>query len=201
MIKSILHLSDTHGYHHQLHDWPEADVVVHAGDVSFAGTEHEVMAFMEWFFALPYKYKIFIAGNHDACLFGANIEGLPDNCFYLCNSSVIIEGLKFYGLPMFMENVLSGDYAKHIADIATDTDVLITHQPPYGILDWSDNTHYGDSNLLHIVWKIKPKYHLFGHIHDAQGIEHMQSTTFVNGALVDGQYRVSNHPWVLNMQG
>lgn len=89
----ILHLSDTHSKHRSLQNLPSADIVIHSGDVSFAGSEDEIMDFMKWFGALPYKYKIFIAGNHDDCLFGANIDGLPENCFYLCNSEITIEGL------------------------------------------------------------------------------------------------------------
>ena len=60
MVKSILHLSDTHGYHNQLNDLPNTDLIIHSGDISFAGTENEIMDFMEWFFNLPHKYKIFI---------------------------------------------------------------------------------------------------------------------------------------------
>ena len=168
----ILHLSDTHGKHHELsNNLPPADVIIHSGDLSFAGSENEVMDFIEWFGALPYKYKIFIAGNHDDCLFGANIEGLPENCFYLCNSSITIEGVKFYGVPMFMEDDISGDYDTNIQKIPSDTNVLITHQPPYSILDFSANLQYGNSHLLQMILKTQPKYHLFGHIHDAYGIE------------------------------
>ena len=70
----ILHISDTHGKHHQLKDLPEADVIVHTGDITEEGTEEEVKDFIEWFCSLPYKHKIFIAGNHDDCLYGANID-------------------------------------------------------------------------------------------------------------------------------
>jgi len=75
----ILHLSDSHGKHHELCNLPTAGISIHSGDISFAGSENEVMDFIEWFGALPYKYKIFIAGNHDDCLFGANTDGLPEN--------------------------------------------------------------------------------------------------------------------------
>ena len=83
----ILHISDTHGKHQLLKDLPEADVIVHTGDITEDGTEEEVKDFIEWFGLLPYKHKIFIAGNHDNCLYGANIEGLPDNVHYLCNDT------------------------------------------------------------------------------------------------------------------
>lgn len=195
----ILHLSDTHGKHHELHNLPPADVIIHSGDISFAGSENEVMDFIEWFGALPYKYKIFIAGNHDDCLFGANIEGLPENCFYLCNSSITIEGVKFYGVPMFMEDDISGDYDNNIQKIPSDTNVLITHQPPYSILDFSANLQYGNSHLLQMVLKIQPKYHLFGHIHDAYGIEKTEHTTFVNASILSENYELKNEPILLKI--
>lgn len=101
----ILHLSDTHGAYQRLRNIPEADIVVHSGDFTMTGLESEAIDFLNWFCELPHKHKIFICGNHDACLYGANIEGL-------------------------------------------DTEVLITHSPAYGILDFDDNVNYGSSELL-----------------------------------------------------
>ncbi len=195
----ILHLSDTHSKHRLLQNLQSADVIIHSGDVSFAGSEDEIMDFVEWFIALPHKYKIFIAGNHDDCLFGTNVDGLPENCFYLCNSEVKIEGVKFYGVPMFMEDAMSGDYDKNIQKIPNDTDVLITHQPPYCVLDSSANITYGDRNLLQTVLKIQPKYHLFGHIHDAYGSEKNDNTLFINAAVLNEHYEISNKPILLDI--
>jgi predicted phosphohydrolase len=195
----ILHLSDTHSKHHELRNLPPADIIIHSGDISFAGSENEVMDFFGWFGGLPYKYKIFIAGNHDDCLFGTKIDGLPQNCYYLRNSSVIIQGFKFYGTPMFMEDAMSGDYDRNIQKIPSDTDILITHQPPNGILDSSANIHYGDLKLLEIVLKIKPKYHLFGHIHGAYGVEKSEDTTFVNAAILSENYELMYEPILLKI--
>jgi hypothetical protein len=58
---------------------------------------------------LPYKHKIFIAGNHDDCLWDGNIEGLPDNCHFLRYSSITINGIKFHGIPMFMHDCITGN--------------------------------------------------------------------------------------------
>ena len=66
------------------------------------GSEQEALDFMNWFCDLPYPQKIFICGNHDECLYDATIDGLDGNVQYLCNSGIEIEGLKFYGVPMFM---------------------------------------------------------------------------------------------------
>ncbi len=179
---------------HSLQYLSPADVIIHSGDITFSGSGNEVMDFMEWFFALPYAYKIFIAGNHDDCLFGANIEGLPENCFYLCNTGITINGISFYGVPMFMEDLLSENYEKQIKEIPADTHVLITHQPPYCILDSSAKINYGDRSLLQNRAKVRPICHLFGHVHDAYGIEQIDNTLFVNAAILNERYEISNTP-------
>ena len=99
----ILHMSDTYGVHRRLRDLPEADILVQSGDFTMSGSEAETLGFLEWVCDLPYRHKVLAAGNHDACLYGAHLDGLDDNVHYLCGSGVEIEGLKFWGVPMFME--------------------------------------------------------------------------------------------------
>ena len=164
----LIHLSDTHGLHEQLPDLPEADIVAHTGDITENGTIEEAEGFMEWFCSLPYRHKIFIAGNHDMCLYGANIEGLPDNVHYLCNEAITIDGIKFYGVPMFLQDDLEGNFPDLYSCIPDDTDVLLTHQAPLGILDEQDGINFGDYYLYKRVIDVKPKYHLFGHIHHTE---------------------------------
>lgn len=183
MIKSILHISDTHGLHRQLIALPEADVLVHSGDFTMTGTAPEAIDFVKWLCGQPHRHKIFIAGNHDTCLFGASIDGLPANCHYLCNSGVIIEGIKFYGVPMF-----AASYDK----IPANTDIIITHEPPHGILDFADGIHYGSTALLERVRRVNPRYHLFGHIHAQRGAVVSGSTTFVNGAAMAESNTLNN---------
>jgi Icc-related predicted phosphoesterase len=196
----ILHFSDTHGKHHLLKKLPTADVLVYSGDASFSGSENEVLDFLNWFCDLDYRHKIFVAGNHDDCLYGEQIEGLPDNCHYLCHSGIEIEGVKFWGVPLFMsESMKEGRISQLMARIPEDTNVLISHNPPYGILDVDDNIHYGCRNLLQAVERIKPLYHLFGHIHAAYGIKKFQKTTFVNSALMKEIYEFVNKPVLLKI--
>ena len=164
----ILHISDTHGKHQILKDLPNADVIVHTGDITEDGTEEEVKDFIEWFSGLSYAHKIFIAGNHDNCLYGANIEGLPDNVHYLCNDGITIDGIKFYGVPMFLHDDLDGNLPELFGRIPDDTDVLLTHQPPLGVLDEQDGINYGDYTLYKRVMDVRPKYHLFGHLHHTE---------------------------------
>ena len=160
-MMTILHISDTHSQHRRLTQLPDADILIHSGDFTMNGSEQEALDFLNWFCDLPYPHKIFICGNHDACLYGAKIDGLDKNVHYLCNSSVIIDGVKFYGVPMFMEDCISDRQAHNYAAIPADTDVLITHCPPYGILDFDDGINYGSTELLARVEEIKPRLHLF----------------------------------------
>lgn len=180
----IVHLSDTHGCHHRLRKLPEADVIVHSGDFTMNGSEAEAIDFLNWFCDLPYTYKIFICGNHDDCLYGANIDGLDSNVHYLCNSGVEIDGVKFYGVPMFMGDCISDRQSQNYCNIPSDTDVLITHSPAYGILDFDDNINYGDEELLEKVSSLNLKAHLFGHIHAMHGVKTIENTIFSNGAIM-----------------
>lgn len=197
----ILHLSDTHGLHRQLKDLPDADVLIHSGDLSFDGAECEVSDFIEWFGALEYSHKIFIAGNHDFCLkskMTVSVQGrLPVNCHYLNNSGVSIEGIKFWGIPFFFRDSISDDFIENVIPIPADTDVVISHRPPFGILDTANDRSYGCIDLLQTISKIRPRYHLFGHIHDSYGILSLRHTTYVNASLVDEEYRICNKPFVV----
>lgn len=195
----ILHLSDTHNLHRHLKNLPEADVIVHSGDFTMTGAMDEIIDFLNWFCDLPCAHKIFIAGNHDMSLYNATISGLDDNCHYLCNSGVEIDGIRFYGIPLFMEDAMNDRVVKNIKSVPEDTDVLITHQPPYGILDWSDNYHYGSKTLLQRVEEINPQLHLFGHIHNAHGILRRQRTTFSNAALLGDDYELDASPIILDI--
>jgi len=193
----ILHISDTHNCHRRLIDLPKADVVVHSGDFTMSGSEQEAIDFLNWFCDLPYNHKIFICGNHDTCLYGATIDGLDNNVHYLCNSGIIIDGIKFYGVPMFIGDCATDRQSRNIYNIPTDTDVLITHSPAYAILDFDDNINYGDEQLLEKVMAVHPRLHLFGHIHAQHGITTNLGITFSNGAIMSADYTNLNAPNIL----
>lgn len=192
----ILHISDTHSKHQFLTSLPEADVIVHTGDITFEGSFDKVFEFVKWFDSLHYKYKVFIAGNHDFDLYNNDIGTLPKNMYYLRNSGVVIEGLNFYGIPMFFEDEMDGTCDININNIPTDVDVLVSHQPPWGIYDGfkyhEQIRHIGSSHLLEKVLLIKPKVHLFGHNHNANGVVTYNGTIFSNAAVLDDQYNYKN---------
>lgn len=191
----ILHISDTHGCHRSLTDLPEVDIIVHSGDFTMNGTEEEAIDFLNWFCDLPHLHKIFIGGNHDACFYEASIDGLDSNCHYLCNSSVVIEGIKFYGIPLFMPDCVNGRQKRYYSSIPIDTDVLITHAPPYGILDLEDGHHFGSEDLLLSVLELSPKLQLFGHIHDGTGWCRQHDTVFSNGSVWKDKYDMGTYTY------
>lgn len=200
----ILHLSDTHDQHKNLKSLPEADVIVHSGDFTFAGSEEEAYDFMNWFCNLPYKHKIFIAGNHDMCMYGADhIDGLSRNVHYLYNNSVVIDGIKFYGIPMFMEDCMDGNLDVFINNIPDDTDVLITHMPPKGTCDLANYgkgpEHRGNATLAELLKKLHPTCHLFGHEHDAYGKTIKENVIYSNACVVDSRYNLINNPTIINI--
>ncbi len=181
----ILHISDTHGLHKRLNNLPDADIIVHSGDFTINGTVSEALNFMNWFCDLPYEHKIFIAGNHDFCLYGAEIGGLERNCHYLKHSGISIDGAHFYGIPMFIQESVQ-EFEKNVRQIPKDTDVLITHAPPYGILDSDGMCNYGSQEILSIISDIRPRFHLFGHIHNARGLsrDKLSGTIYSNASLL-----------------
>lgn len=200
----ILHLSDTHGAHHRLRNLPEADIVVHSGDFCMVGEEREALDFLNWFCDLPYKHKIFICGNHDDCLYGANIDGLDSNVHHLCNSGIEIEDVRFYGVSMFTEDCVSTRQVRNYASIPDNTDVLITHSPAYGILDLDNSEkdefiHYGSEELLERVMAVNPRTHLFGHVHRQHGMTEQNGTVFSNGAIMNDDYSKLNTPNIIEI--
>lgn len=205
-------ISDTHNKHKRLGTLLEADVIIHCGDMTSMGHSHEITEFMKWFSGLnQFKYKICVAGNHD-WLFDTNRliarEKVPSNVIYLEDQEKIIEGVKFYGTPVqlpFMNwafNKPEERLIPHWQAIPDDTDVLITHQPPYSIFDWSiyDKIHTGSPSLYkEVVERIKPKLHCFGHIHSGYGIKVIENTTFINASNLDEDYMCVNNPIIFEI--
>lgn len=201
----IIFISDTHGKHHPI-ELPEGDMIIHSGDISSRGRVNEVEEFLAWFTSLDYKYKVFIAGNHDFYFENKSQnfiqELMPEGVYYLCDSGVEIEGLRIYGSPItpffynWAFNRHRGDDIKKYWDIIPlNTDILITHGPAYGVLDYTiggDNA--GCEELLSAIKRVKPRYHLFGHIHEGYGVFETDETTFINGSMLNESYAPINHP-------
>lgn len=198
-------VSDTHGKHSLL-NLPPGDAIIHAGDVSKLGRKEEVIDFLNWFSGLPYQYKIFIAGNHDFFFEKSSPQEIfsliPSNVIYLNDNETEIEGLKIWGSPVTpwfhnwaFNRERGADIRVHWDQVPGHTDILITHGPPFRRLDLtSSGQHVGCKDLYHTIEKVKPRYHLFGHIHEAYGLVQHGETTFINASFVDVFYDPVNNP-------
>jgi Icc-related predicted phosphoesterase len=203
----IICISDTHGQHHSL-QLPQGDILIHAGDISTLGKPEEIEDFLDWFSNQTHRYKLFIGGNHDFYLekepelFELMV---PKNCIYLNDSMAEVEGIKIWGSPVtpFFHNWAfnrypGDDIRKHWKLIAEDTDILVTHSPPAGILDMTvRGIAVGDEDLKKKINYIKPKYHIFGHIHEQYGKVEQEGTTYINASYLDVRYRPSHPPVVI----
>jgi Icc-related predicted phosphoesterase len=211
----IVNISDTHGSHWKVPKLPDGDVLIHAGDFMLSGhVADEIFNFNHWLGMQPHRYKIVIAGNHDILFERQNsfARSLLTNAIYLENSGVEIEGLKFWGSPQqpeFMNwafNVPRGLPIRRYWDrIPNDTDVLITHGPPVGIRDKirRNSEHLGCDELLLAVDRVKPKLHIFGHIHGGYGegsSPFVPNTEFINCALMNEAYHIANNPIVKDLE-
>ncbi len=202
-------ISDTHGRHGEL-SLPEGDFLLHAGDFTSHGELAEIAMFNAWLGTLPHRRKVVIAGNHDFAL-----ERLPEiarpmltHAIYLEDEEVSLDGLRIYGSPwqpLFFNwafNLERGEPLKRKWErIPAGIDVLLTHGPPQGILDLtSRGSPVGCADLLSAVARVKPRLHLFGHIHEAYGQQTRGGVTYVNASSCDLRYRPVQEPIVIELE-
>jgi Icc-related predicted phosphoesterase len=197
----IIALSDTHYTNSQLRklEVPSGDVLVHAGDMTFTGKHTEHSAFRHWWYKLPHKYKLIMPGNHDF-----NFQ-FPHS---IAND---IEGVKFGRMPLSLP---FNDWAfmqpdSIIWDALTAmgrVDVLITHSPPYGILDTDSPAADGTRRLGSFALRdwldnndLKPRILICGHIHESHGYQRHNGVDCYNVAICDGQYKLTNPITVIDI--
>lgn len=196
----IVLIADTHNH---TPDLPDGDILVHAGDATIDGTRGEIKRFDDWLGSLNYKHIIFTPGNHD---FLFDTENILENAITLINESTEIDGVVFWGSPY---SVRFGDWAfmefesdlKSIwQSIPDKVDVLITHCPPKGILDYTVNGQYaGSQSLLERIKAVRPKLHVFGHIHEMYGSMRCDGTLHINASIVNDFYQQVNKPFVIDV--
>jgi predicted phosphohydrolase len=173
------------------------------------GRRQEIEGFAGWLGTLPFQYKVVIAGNHDwlferepATARTLLEQGCP-GVIYLQDTGVELLGLHFWGSPWQPEfhswafNLPRGDeLARTWARIPTDVDVLVTHGPPAGVLDRTDSGEEVGCEALaaELRSRLRPKLHVFGHIHEGYGILERDGTAYVNASICTVGYRPTNAP-------
>lgn len=234
-MTKIVMVSDTHRQHHNL-DIPKGDVIICAGDITGRGGQSNYLDFIHWYSALPHPFKILIVGNHDIGVEGGKIDidtmcqnndiiYLQDESYTIVNGEDVI---KVWGSPvtpqfgygwafnrsttiansMSIEALAKGwEYiGNHWDKIPEDTDILVTHGPPKGILD--EVEHFGkieNTGCPVLRKKIESldsiKLHVFGHIHEGRGIQVMKNPDkiYVNASVLDETYNLYPYkPFVLD---
>ena len=199
---NITAISDTHNDHRSL-ELGSGDILIHAGDACIKGSYTEGLDFLWWFVKQPYKYKVLVPGNHDN-----KIKSHPElislahdmGIHVLRDDLVEIEGLRIYGVcKVYMDKTrcnVADKYRFHSwKHIPENVDILVTHMPCHGILDANVNgVSIGCSELTKKVAEVKPKLHLFGHIHEsAQQEVTIGATTYKNVAVKDRNYLTIYH--------
>lgn len=202
------HLSDTHDVYVDLKKLipSDTDIVFITGDMTYKGHNWELKLFLDQMRDLKkyFKHIVVIPGNHEV--------GCEKNekmwrwlfkrigAHFLVHESVVIEGINIFGsawTPWFLDwayNIPRGEERKYWEKIPSNTQVLLTHGPPYEILDSCRNGNVGCPELRKKVLNELPflKYHLFGHIHESKGTLCQNGIFFSNASIMDGKYRFVN---------
>ncbi len=210
----VVAVSDLHGH---LPNIPPCDILLVAGDI--APSSHIALqekwlktAFRDWLERVPAKEIVGIAGNHDF-IFEQKPDLVPKLKWkYLQDSQIELFGLKIWGTPWqprfydWAFNADEPDLKNKFNLIPTGTDILVSHGPPFGIGDYvpgrngGDLEHVGSPSLLDRVLKVKPKLHVFGHIHEGRGEYERDGVKFVNATVVDRRYKLSYLPMIFEMK-
>ncbi len=200
----IVCMSDTHNKH-ELLAIPDGDILIHAGDMSSRGKLGSIEAFNDFLGTLPHPHKVLIAGNHDFA-FERTPEAarrLITNAIYLQDEEVLIEGIRIYGSPWqpwffnWAFNLQRGEEIRAKWDLIPDqVDILVTHGPAYGHGDRVERGELvGCRDLLEVIEeRVRPKYHIFGHIHEAYGMTSNGTTTFLNVSSCNLAYQPIQPP-------
>jgi Icc-related predicted phosphoesterase len=191
-------ISDTHLLHGEVEIAP-CDLLIHAGDICFMSRgDRELEDFNDWLGKQPASHKIVVAGNHDTPIWAEPKKWRRrlSNAILLLNEGVTIDGLRIWGSPVTsLADVPFGipdqaERARLYSTIPDDIDILITHSPPAGVLDGGQ----GCAPLRHAVMRLKPRLHVFGHVHSAHGTRPTTHTLFVNASMLDEDGAPSRQP-------
>lgn len=200
-------ISDLHGKYPKL---AGGDLLIIAGDLTKRDSWGNYLDLQRWLNEQEYGEIILIAGNHDNLIQTSDVvDDLLYEHTYLEDSGTCWNGLKIWGSPWtksfedcsphckaFMldtDEQLNEKWSK----IPHDVDILITHSPPYTILDKTiDGEQVGGTFLMGaLIYCFRPKLWVFGHIHESYGTQVFKDMTrCTNASHVDFHYNPVNKP-------
>lgn len=228
-------------------DIPEGDVLLDAGDMTFTGKIPEIASAAKFRADVKashgFKHVVCIAGNHDWLFFQGptlarqimadfGLIYLEDQALTIMPDRAPMElttgpgNITIYGSPWqpwfnnWAFNLRRGDAIKQKWDLIprAGLDILVTHGPPYGVLDGAPRSNIGAAwgsgdedfsmyresvgcwDLMQAVKEVKPKLHLFGHVHSAYGRAEVDGTTFINASIMDNNYDPTRKPHVFDLE-
>lgn len=206
----VVCISDTHMQLDNI-KIPDGDLLIHAGDLTYGGTVQEVSQEAYKLEKLLPKFThgiVLIPGNHDHLAEDNEqlFKEILGNVQTLVHESVTIDGHKIFGSPYtpwfhdWAFNVHRGNLKLFWDQIPEDTEILVTHGPPYKILDKCPNGHVGDAEILERIKQLpKLSKHIFGHIHESHGVENIGNVNYINASSCNGQYKPVNKPIIFEI--
>ena len=208
-MPKIVMISDTHTMHDQIKGIAnDADVLLHAGDITYKGEYFELSRFNAWLDTLSIPDKVIIPGNHDLTL-EANWEEaakLITSAKVLNQQVANVSGLRVYGeprQPWFFDWAFNVPIPKlkEVWDKApTDVDVVLTHGPPLYVGDKNiRGEHCGCPHMRDWILENEPALVVCGHIHESAGIYTLGNTTVVNASVCNHRYEVVNPAVVIDL--
>lgn len=207
----IVHMADTNNHLHKSTSknfLPEGDILIHSGGFTVNGTEEEYVQFDAWLASVKdmYHYRVVVAGLADVKLCGNDWDYvkamLPNATHVLCHSEATLLGMRIYGSPWHWahEQNYTCKIGAHSStsgrfdEIPEGIDVLVTHGPSFGRLDFTpvgwlsmstkgvDQNDYrsaghnigqgrsGSTELRDAIEHIRPGLHLHGLCAGSRGV-------------------------------
>lgn len=224
----IAMISDVHTRWHDL-VIPDCDILISAGDYSWRGEKDCVESYHRWLSKQNTPLTISVQGNHELWVEKnweeavSMVYAIDPAIQFIKEESFEWRGIKFHCSSITPEfcnwawNVDRGEkIARHWAAIPDDTQVLITHGPPWGILDTiggisrMESENLGCKDLLQRLPSLsKLKLHVFGHIHGGSGesrrvmnkesdVPHM--VQFMNASICNEDYKPVNPVRIFDLE-
>jgi Icc-related predicted phosphoesterase len=213
-MKTLVCIADTHMLHRNI-EMPPGDFLVIAGDITHQGSISDVVEFDKWLMNIKDKYNhiLMTPGNHDF-YFEKRLDEcksiLSGTAHVLVDEYIELDGVSFYGhpwQPWFYDWAYNlprngHEIQKKCDAIPWGTDVLISHGPPYGYQDTTqEGVWAGCQDLMHRANELKDLIIVCGHIHEGYGQSRTQNNSLVvNASICNRAYQPVNKPIVIEIE-